>query len=163
MDSYSRELRLALEAIIKSTLAKAALYVADNSAQAALAQVVYELISHPDLNRMWVRRITGISDPFPIEEKGQDPLIGAWLTHLEVRGGTETLYAGMAIDEFLLFLRDPGIEGNLHELTRPWATHINYFGLSDNIKAFGEQWDGVDAIFVWLDACVVWIWRVSFP
>lgn len=68
LNTYSMERKLALQAIIKSTLAQTDLYASSNPVQSALADVVYKLIAHPDLNKLLVRRITGFGDPFPTEE-----------------------------------------------------------------------------------------------
>ncbi|KAI1136622.1 hypothetical protein F5Y05DRAFT_99585 [Hypoxylon sp. FL0543] len=164
LNSYSTERRTALQGIIKSTLAQTALFVAAESpTQTALAEVVYELIAHPDLNKLWVRRLTGFGDRFPIEEEGQDPLIGARVTHLEVQGGFDALHTAMAIDRFILVVKDASLEDALHQGTSPWAPNIKYFGPSDNISTFGSQWDGVDAILIRPDGRVSWIWRASFP
>ncbi|KAK1238237.1 hypothetical protein MKX08_002816 [Trichoderma sp. CBMAI-0020] len=163
LNTYSTERKLALQAIIKSTLAQTALYVSSNPVQSALADVVYELIAHPDLNKLLVRRITGFGDPFPMNDGGQDPLIGARVTHLEVGGGFEALHGTMAVDTFILLVRDVNLEPLLSECTRPWATHIKYFGSNDGIVSFGQQWDGVDAALVRPDARVIWVCRDSFP
>lgn len=163
LNTYSTERRLALQAIIKSTLAQTALYAPGNPPQSALADVVYELITHPDLNKLWVRRITGFGDPFPMEEAGQDPLIGARVTHLEVGGGFGPLHGAMAVDTFILLVRDLKLELLLRESIIPWAAHIKYFGPNDGINSFGQQWDGVDAVLVRPDARVVWVCRGSFP
>ncbi|KAI1418135.1 hypothetical protein F5Y13DRAFT_150637 [Hypoxylon sp. FL1857] len=164
LDSYSTERRVALPGIIDSTLAQTALYIATESApQTALANVVYELIAHPDINRLWVRRITGFGDRFPVVEEGQDPLIGARVTHLEVQGGFEALHAAVDVDTFLLIVKDASLEDALRNCTSPWSSNIKYFGPSDDINAFGSQWDGVDAILVRPDARVCWVWRASFP
>ncbi|KAL6885662.1 monooxygenase [Trichoderma evansii] len=149
LNSYSTERRLALQAIIKSTLAQTALYASSNPVQSALADVVYELITHPDLNKLWVRRITGFDDPFPKVEASQDPLIGSRVTHLEVGGGFEPLHGAMAL--------------LLYDCISPWAAHIKYFGPNDDIISFGKQWDGVGAALVRPDARVAWVCRASFP
>ncbi|KAI1210428.1 uncharacterized protein F4807DRAFT_423389 [Annulohypoxylon truncatum] len=163
LDSYSTERRCALELIIKSTLAQTALFIAGAEPYASLSDVFYELLAHPDLNKMWVRRVTGFGDRFPVKEEGQDPLLGARVTHLEIQGGFEVLHSSMAVDKFLLIVRDASLEGVLRECTSPWASHIKYFGPSDNISTFGSQWDGVDAALIRPDARVAWIWRSSFP
>ncbi|KAI0900827.1 FAD binding domain-containing protein [Annulohypoxylon nitens] len=163
LNSYSTERRCALELIIKSTLAQTALLTADTRPLASLSEIFYELLGHPELNKMWVRRITGFGDRFPVKEEGQDPLIGARVTHLEIQGGFEALHSAMAVDKFLLVVIDASLEGALREHTGPWVAHIKYFGPSDNINAFGSQWDDVDAALIRPDARVAWIWRSSFP
>ncbi|KAI0843431.1 hypothetical protein F5Y06DRAFT_302626 [Hypoxylon sp. FL0890] len=69
----------------------------------------------------------------------------------------------MAVDTFLLIVRDASLEGVLYQGTNPWASNIKYFGPSDNINAFGSQWKGVDAVLIRPDARVSWIWRALFP
>lgn len=163
LNTYSTERKLALQAIIKSTLAQTALYASSNSVQSALADVVYELIAHPDLNKLLVRRITGFGDPFPTKEGGQDPLVGARVTHLEVGGGFELLHSAMAVDTFILLVRDLNLVPLLSDCISPWAAHIKCLGPNDGIVSFGQQWEGVDAALVRPDARVVWVCRDSSP
>ncbi|KAI1460859.1 hypothetical protein F4805DRAFT_347633 [Annulohypoxylon moriforme] len=163
LNSYSEERRCALEAIIKSTLAQTALIISNAQPYASLADVFFELLTNPDSNKMWVKRVTGFGDRFPVKDEGQDPLIGARVTHLEIGGGFEALHSAMAVDKFLLVVRNAGLEVALRQNSSPWAAHINYFGSNDNINAFGPQWDGVDAALIRPDARVAWIWRSSFP
>ncbi|KAI1388757.1 uncharacterized protein F4822DRAFT_443574 [Hypoxylon trugodes] len=161
LDSYNTERRLALQAVIKSTLAQTALYTPDNPQRAALADIVYELIAHPNINKLLVRRITGFGDPFPQEGDEQDSLIGSRVTHLEVQGRFDPLHAAMSVDTFLLVVMDDKLEGILREVTNPWASNIKYFGPSDDIKSFGQQWDGVKAALIRPDARITWVWRAT--
>lgn len=119
LNTYSTERRLALQAIIKGTLAQTALYAPSNPVQSALADVIYELITHPDLNKLLLRRITGFRDPFPTEEGGQDSLIGVRVTHLKVGGGFKPLHGAMAVDIFILLVRDPSLELFLSNCVSP--------------------------------------------
>ncbi|CRG91838.1 hypothetical protein PISL3812_08892 [Talaromyces islandicus] len=138
LNSYNVERRIALQAIIKSTLAQTALYAPEGAPQAALADTVYELIAHPDLNKLWVRRITGFGDPFPTEGEEKDPLLGARVTHLEIDGGFDALHAAMAVDTFLLVVKDREIDSLVRRYIGPWSPYIKYVGPSSSINTFGK-------------------------
>lgn len=78
-------------------------------------------------------------------------------------GGFEPLHGAMAVDAFILLVRDLNLESLLSDCISPWAVHIKLFGPNDGIVSFGQQWDGVDAALVRPDARVVWVCRDSFP
>ncbi|CAG9998224.1 unnamed protein product [Clonostachys byssicola] len=156
LDSYNTERSLALRAIINGTLAQTGLYAPENVRQRALADVVYEIIAFPNVNRLLAQRLTGFGDPFPGREETGEPLLGRRVTHLEIGGGFDKLLGAMDVSSFILINRSAAIEERLEKATSPWSHWIKRFGVADGIATFDEQWNGVDAVLLRPDGRIIW-------
>src|SRR6201999_2311365 len=60
-------------------------------------------LDHPDINRMWARRLTGFADPVPDDARSHGhELLGRRVTHLVLDDDPGALHAMMADGRFVL-------------------------------------------------------------
>lgn len=133
--------------------------VAQKPRKVSLCETLSKMLINPGLNAMLARRVTGFGDPFPKLDEHQDELIGTRVTHLHIQGSASKLHDAMSIDSFILISLLSDIESGIREAVDSWKSRSKFFGIQDQVCAFGEQWKGITALLIRPDAIVAWIWR----
>lgn len=159
LDDYSTERRLAAGQVILNTGAGLSAFIASEPHDVALVTIFSEALQDKSLNGRWALRMTGFGDPIPQASVDQDPLIGARVTHLKVRGSFDDLHRRMTVTNFVLITLDPALEQTARQAVQPWKASITLISSEDGALAYGEQWKGVGAILLRPDARVAWVGR----
>ncbi|KAF3762687.1 hypothetical protein M406DRAFT_72668 [Cryphonectria parasitica EP155] len=99
LDSYTRERRPAVQAVIKNIKVQMALFFATTEQEQAMVDFVTEAFDQPTFNRLWARRVTGFDDPtepYHLGDEGPQTrhrLVGTRLTHVSDEHAPDILEA----------------------------------------------------------------------
>lgn len=170
LDSYLRERKPAIEAVVENVRVQASSMFSTTEMELAVAEFIAQALDQPAFNRLWATRVTGFGDPIEPYQHGfhdngaKDELVGTRLTHVADKHASDLLE--MSNDNTFVLAIINGRSSEHVDLGLEWTTGLTkkyndvFKLLSIPLEATDHsKWAGVQAVLLRPDLRISWVAR----